>query len=525
MTRALAVATALAAALGLALPGVAAANRSQLTMLEDTAQVLNSGPDVRGATLDEFKALGASVVKLRVEWENIAPNPGSETRPSFDATDPAAYPPGAWSRLDAAVRDASARGMRVFLMVGPPAPEWATQRGERRGHPGVLRPDPAQFELFMTAIGRRYSGSYEGLPAVRMWSIWNEPNHPQFLQPLSERLGGKLTPSSPHLYRRLYVAAQGALERTGHGLGTDTVLFGEILPVGNGRLGATNTLRPLLFLREFFCLDAAYKPLRGRAARLRGCNPFPVVKTSGFAYHPYTKPAGPRAVLASPDDATIGQIQRVERALDLIATTRRVRRGLSIYNTEFGLQTDPPDCVGFGTSLSNQAAFINEAEYVSFTRRRVKTYSNYLLVDDPILLFLPPGTNARYGGFQTGIKWGQNALRCDSPTVKLPFHTPKRPSYDAFRTPLYVRQVKPNRVQVFGAARPRTGFPQTIEILKGGVVVRTVSTKRYFLVNLNQSAAGTWQLRWNFGGITFLSRKARALKDPPPDPALAPVRR
>ena len=67
-------------------------------MLEDTAQVLNSGADVRGATLDEFKALGADIVKLRVEWENIAPNPGARPKPSFDATDPAAYPAGAWNR-------------------------------------------------------------------------------------------------------------------------------------------------------------------------------------------------------------------------------------------------------------------------------------------------------------------------------------------------------------------------------------------------------------------------------------------
>lgn len=512
----LSVATVLAAVTGLALPATAMANRSQLTMLEDTAQVLNSGPDVRGATLDEFKGLGARIVKLRVDWDKIAPRPSSEVKPAFDATDPAAYPPGAWDRLDAAVRDVTARGLQVFLMLGPPAPEWATRPGERRGHPGVFKPDPAEFEKFVTAVGRRY-------PQVHMWSVWNEPNHPQFLQPLSERLGGKVTPSSPHLYRRLYVAAQGALERTGHGLSTDTVLFGEILPIGQGRLGATNTIRPLLFLREFFCLDPQYKRLRGRAAGVRGCNPFPLIKTSGFAYHPYTKPEGPRVALASPDDATIGQIQRVERALDLIAKTKRLRRGLAIYNTEFGLQTDPPDCVGFGTSLANQAAFINEAEYVSFTRRRVKTYSNYLLVDDPILTFLPPGTNSRYGGFQTGLKFGANATRCESPSVKLPYGSPKRPSYDAFRTPIYVRQVKPNRVQVFGAARPRTGFPQTIEILKGGAVVRTVSTSGYFLVNLNQAAVGTWQLRWSFGGLTFLSRKARALKDPLPDPALAPV--
>jgi hypothetical protein len=158
---------------------------------------------------------------------------------------------------------------------------------------------------------------------------------------------------------------------------------------------------------------------------------------------------------------------------------------------------------------------------MSFTRRRLKTYSNYLLVDDPIWTFLPPGTNSRYGGFQTGLKWGANATRCDSPSVKLPYGTPKRPSYDAFRTPIYVRQAGPSSVQVFGAARPRIGQPQVIEVLQGGVVLRTIPTSGYLLTTINGSPRGTWQLRWSFGGITFLSRKAKALPDAPPDPALS----
>ena len=204
-----------------------------------------------------------------------------------------------------------------------------------------------------------------------MWSIWNEPNHPQFLQPLSERLGGKLTPSSPHIYRRLYVAAQGALERTGHGLGTDTVLFGEILPVGQRAPRRHQHDPAALFLREFFCLDAAYRPFAAARQACARCSPFPVIRTSGFAYHPYTKPAGPREPCSpAPTTPPSARSSASSARSTCIATTRRGRRGLSIYNTEFGLQTDPPDCVGFGTSLNNQAAFINEAEYVSFTPAR-----------------------------------------------------------------------------------------------------------------------------------------------------------
>ena len=74
--------------------------------------------------------------------------------------------------------------------------------------------------------------------------------------------------------------------------------------------------------------------------------------------------------------------EEIERALDRVAKTRRVKRRLPIYSTEFGIQTDPPDCVGFGAPIARQAGILNEAEYDSYVSRRVKTYSQYLLIDD-----------------------------------------------------------------------------------------------------------------------------------------------
>lgn len=513
MTRArLAVLVAIAAAL--VLPATAAASRTQVTMMEDTAQLLTQGPDARNFALDQFKALGASVVKVRVVWRDMAPNPTSRFKPSdFDATDPGAYPPGAWDDLDAAVQGIVARGMKPFLMVGPPAPDWATG-GPSKKYVGAWKPDPVEYGKFVQAIGRRYSGVNEGLPRVSMWSVWNEPNHPQFLQPLSEKIGGKYVPTSADWYRKLYTAATDAFVASGHG--ADTILFGEVLPIGQRTLGTLNTISPLLWLREFFCVDANYKPFRGSAASARGCNPFPKILTSGFAMHPYTKPVGPRFHLPNPDDATIGQISRVEKALDLIAKTRRVRRSLPIYSTEFGIQTDPPDCVGFGAPIATQAEILNEAEYDSYIHPRVKTYSQYLLIDDPILTQFSPGTNERYGRYQTGLLWGQNAVRCDSPGVHFKYATPKEPTYDAFRTPIYVRQLSFGRgVQVFGRARPKVGTPQAIDILHNGRRVKTVTTTGYFLTSLRGSSSGTWQLRWTDATGTYLSRVAKALPDPP----------
>ena len=501
-------------AVALVSPAAASAARGQLTMMEDSTQLLTQGELPREFALNQFKALGADVVKVRVEWRDVAPDPSSRRRPAFDATDPGSYPRGAWDPVDKAVQGIVARGMKPFLMISPPAPDWATT-GTTRKYVGVWKTDPAAYGDFVRAIGRRYSGTTEGVPRVAMWSIWNEPNHPQFIQPLSERIGGKMVPTAADQYRRLYVAATAALAATGHA--ADTVLFGEVLPIGQTRLGTLNTIKPLLWLREFFCLDDNYRPFRGSAARARGCTTFPKIVTSGFAMHPYTKPVGPRFHLPSPDDATIGQIARVEKALDRIAKTRRIRRNLPIYSTEFGIQTDPPDCVGFGAPITRQAAIINEAEYDSYVSRRVKTYSQYLLIDDPVLTQFEPGTNERYGRFQTGLLWGQNAVRCESPGVRFSYATPKQPTFNAFQTPIYVRKLSKNRgVQVFGRARPRRGIAQAIEILHNNRVVDTVTTTGYFLVSKRGSSSGKWQLRWSADGVTYPSRVATALADPGP---------
>jgi hypothetical protein len=510
--RRLVIGAALAAAL--LAPAGAQAARGQLTMIEDSTQLLSLGQTERDSALNNFDYLGADVVKVRVEWRDIAPDPSSRRKPDFDATESGAYPEGVWKALDASVQGIVARGMKPFLMVGPPAPDWATAAAAKK-YVGVWKTDPAAYGDFVRAIGRRYSGANEGLPRVGMWSVWNEPNHPQFIQPLSERVSGKMVPTAAHQYRRLYTAATDALAATGHA--ADTVLFGEVLPIGSTKLGTLNTIKPLLWLREFFCVDANYKAYRGSAAAARGCTPFPKIATSGFAIHPYTKPIGPRYHLASPDDATIGQIKRVETALDRIAKTRRVRKGLAIYSTEFGIQTDPPDCVGFGAPIDKQAAIINEAEYDSYVSRRVKTYSQYLLIDDPVLPQFEPGSNERYGRYQTGLMWGQNAVRCESPGVKFKYGTPKQPTYNAFQTPIYVRQLSFGRgVQVFGRARPRGLAPQAIEVLHNSRVVDTVTASGYFLESITGSAKGKWQLRWALNGGTYLSRVATALPDPPP---------
>src|SRR5436305_11712163 len=66
-------------------------------------------------TLDEISALGARSLRVIIYWNDVAPDPNSATRPSFDATDPSQYPGlGKYDRLLQAAHD---RGMRVVLTL------------------------------------------------------------------------------------------------------------------------------------------------------------------------------------------------------------------------------------------------------------------------------------------------------------------------------------------------------------------------------------------------------------------------
>ena len=53
------------------------------------------------------------------------------------------------------------------------APTWA----------GGKSVNAADLGAFATAIATRYNGSYEGLPRVKYWMVWNEPNLSLYLPP------------------------------------------------------------------------------------------------------------------------------------------------------------------------------------------------------------------------------------------------------------------------------------------------------------------------------------------------------
>src|SRR3954451_16515793 len=150
------------------MPAAAHASRSQSMTFEAPVDLAN--PATRTAAFDEISSFGVKSVRIVLLWQNVAPASSSRVKPDFDATDPARYD---WSAYDAQVDGAVARGWKVLLTVSGPVPRWASN-GARDN---LTRPSPKEFQAFMTAAARHYGTK------VTRWSIWNEPNQPQFLLP------------------------------------------------------------------------------------------------------------------------------------------------------------------------------------------------------------------------------------------------------------------------------------------------------------------------------------------------------
>jgi Cellulase (glycosyl hydrolase family 5) len=437
----------------LALPAAAPAASTQSMTFEAPRELLD--PATRDRTLEEIRDFGVDRVRVLVYWQDFAPAPKARTRPDFDATDPGAYPAGAWDRLDALFQGAAARGIAVQLTLTGPAPRWAT--ASRKDN--VTKPSAKEFEAFATAVGRRYGDR------VGSWSIWNEPNHPQFLRP--QFVKGKAR--SPRLYRKLFLAGQRGLAASGNG--GDTLLFGETAPRGTPRVVA-----PLAFLRGALCLDRSYHR-RGRCRRL---------SMGGYAHHAYTTRVGPRFRPPDRDDVTIGVLSRLTRALDRAARAGAIARGVGLYLTEFGIQSTPDPI--FGVSLARQAEYLGIAEHMAYVNPRVKAFSQYLLDDDK------PRKGKRvdrYSGFESGLRRSDGRAK---------------PAYDAFRLPLAAETYGRSDV-LWGRVRPlavRTQVTILVSPRKGRSfrALRTLTTNHrgVFGLRAKHRKHQRYRVRWTAPG-------------------------
>jgi hypothetical protein len=418
----------------------------------------------REATLDEIQGFGVRRVRALVYWREFSARPTWKKPPSFDTADPDAYPAGTWDLLDRLVDSIERRRMSVQLTLTGPVPRWATKKKKGR----VNDPIPKRFGRWARAVATRYGDR------VDLWSIWNEPNHPEFLGPQYKK--GK--PHTPRLYRKLYVEGERAIHGVRGGSG-DKVLFGETAPIGNQKV-----VSPLAFLRGALCLDADYD-------KSSGCKK---LRIDGYAHHAYTRKVGPFFVSKDEDEVSIGSLRRLTTALDKAADAGAIASNRGIYLTEFGIQSKP-DTIS-GVSLARQAEYTAISEKIAYANPRVKAFSQYLLRDDQPKKGVPK--DQRYPGFETGLRTSKGK---------------RKPAYNAFILPLVATRYG-SRDVLWGRVRPAPAATRVViehRIGKGKwKLLRTVSTSVYGFGTAHRSKH-RYRAKWTRpDGVTITGPPIRA---------------
>jgi hypothetical protein len=428
-----------------ALAGTPAGARHMETSLQDDAVFLHRSPAAVRSAAHTLAWLGVDRLRVTAGWSALAPAPQDQRRPAppFDPADSRTYPAEGWTRLDRAVKAARAAGLEVQIDVAFWAPRWAVQRGA--GEPGRHRwaPDPGEFGRFAMAVARRYDGGFPDperrgyeLPAVRMYTTWNEPNSPDFLQPQWIRRGRRWVAASPHIYRGLHEAAYNAIKSVSR---DNLVLVGGTASTGSRRPGRGG-VPPLRFLRELACVDDQLRPLRRRE-----CLGASALRADGWAHHPYSRWTTPGTSDPDPDDAPIADTGRLEGLLDALARAGRIAGSLPVYHTEYAYETNPPDPAALFRP-EDQARFHSWSTWLAWRDPRARMFAQFLLRDtDPRETGTSPGDRRHWRGFQSGL------FNLDGSA---------KPAVRAFRLPFWpqVEEIDGQRVvTLFGGVRPGHG--------------------------------------------------------------------
>ncbi len=360
MSRGAAGLCAAVAALVLCSP-LAAARPLQTAVAADSSF---GGPEAALA-FERTRAAGASRVRLTLSWAVVA------RRKPTNGVDPA-DPAYEWGRFDTEVRLALAHDLQPIVSIDN-APGWAEDRSAPLpfvpADPalrGPIRPDPDALARFARAASTRYGGSFSGLPRVRYWRVWNEPNLSSFLLP---QLDGNRA-LSPDLYRRMLNESAAAI----HSVHPDNVVVGGGLSPYATSTKLVQAVAPLRFMRQLLCMS-------------RGSTPRPTcskkVELDAWGVHPYTS-GGPTRKAASRDDVSLGDLPAVRRLLDAAARAGHIvsRGPVRMWVTEFSWDTRPPDLNALVVPVKLHARWVSEALYQMW-RSDVTLATWFQLRDDP----------------------------------------------------------------------------------------------------------------------------------------------
>jgi hypothetical protein len=257
---------------------------------------------------------GAEYVRLSVDWSSIAP---VDPPDGFDPSDPTS-PGYSWSALDAIVGTAEAAGLTPILDIRG-TPSWGFNNPPDGVNAGS--PKPAALGQFGRALATHYVGE-NGLPAVHVFEVWNEPN-----------LSLDLSPATAAVYRPMVNAVAASVHAVDS---SNLVVAGGLDPFSHEQTAKQKwySIAPLAFMRSLLCVA-------------KGAHPSPVclqkVDFDVWSHHPYSY-GGPFAHARLSDDVELGDLPRMRAVLQAGVRLNHVVSATpaQFWVTEFSWDSSPP---------------------------------------------------------------------------------------------------------------------------------------------------------------------------------------
>ncbi len=270
------------------------------------------GPGTIESRVETLQELGLRIVRVTVHWDTVEP-----VRGEYD-----------WSRPDAILEPLLAAGLEPLVtLYGTPG--WANGG---RG-PNVAPSRGVDFARFAQEVALRY-------PAVRRWTIWNEPNQRKWLS----------TASATQYVTRLLNPGYAAI----HAVSPRSRVAGGV----TAPRGGTGGTSPVDFIRA----------MGSARARL-----------DAYAHHPYALRRG-----QTPWSGGCGHCETITMATigRLVSETRKAFGPVRLWLTELGYQSNPPDRL-LGVPPAVQAAYVAAAAQRAWATPRVDLLIQYLYRDEP----------------------------------------------------------------------------------------------------------------------------------------------
>lgn len=395
-----------------------------------TGFLLDAGvtPSDQKLVARRIASTGALIERIHALWGQIAP---AKKAAGFEPTNPG-DPRYKWGELDTEVKTAVAAGLQPLLTVTG-APTWTQRQGVITDPYGADDPVPADYGAFATALAKRYSGRYRGLPRVRYWEAWNEPNVSYYFAPQTEAgSGGSRVDIAADLYRPLVNSFADAIHKVDP---SNLVAAGSLGPFTIRGVSYVETTGGVRFLRELLCMSMTGPPKPTCSDK---------VHFDAISFHPYTS-GGPTHKAYKVGDLSLGNMPEARQVLAAAIKAGHVvsSRPVQFWVTEFSWDSNPPDPKAVPMKLHER--WVSEAMYRMW-QNGVSMLIWYQLGD-----WVYPGTD-----YQSGLWFYATTLAKEKP----------KPSLQAFEFP-FVAYEKDGRLTFWGRSRSQSAGSIEIQVRAG----------------------------------------------------------